>query len=215
MCRQAAHHKRKKVAAETEAAAVFEKRRDEALAVIDQIDRFQSIAAVLHQQAETQGLGLRFMATKLGVLAVESTSAGLESIDAFSHILSLAVGRMVRTRSDDPELVALLSLPSFGGSYIAQEAERECRKVLARGPTDVILFVAMAETPISPAESPWRSSDEADEDVEVRGRDYMEHKAHDDYRDENEFDPRDEPSSSDPELPEDHGLMDHCDPFWR
>jgi hypothetical protein len=127
LCRQAAYHKCKTVASAAEAATVFQERKHEALAIIDQFERYQSIAGALHQQAREGGYKVRFMATKIGILAVK----GGDGLDIISHRQYRDLPRWfreIKTRSDSKEVSALLSLPSpFGAPYIAREAECEFR----------------------------------------------------------------------------------------
>jgi hypothetical protein len=145
MCKQAAYRMREKekTAAElrAEAEALFEKKeakRQDGLAVIAQFERSQGLAGLLHHQAIAVGAKVKFMATRIGVLVVEEKPGALCDVDGFLRLLGL---RQVKTRSDDRELRALLSIPSFGGPFIARDAEKECRAVLKQGPTDVLLFV--------------------------------------------------------------------------
>lgn len=79
------------------------------------------------------------MATKMGLLVVEGRPDDLDCVRG---------GRIppwyreIKTTSDDPELKALLSpSPDRVGSFIAKEAERECRKIHACGPVNVSLWV--------------------------------------------------------------------------
>jgi len=78
------------------------------------------------------------MATRIGILAVEHRPDALLELGGFAHLL---FHRRLRVQSDNHELQALLSLPSYGGPCHAQEAERECRAVLDRGPAEVSLFL--------------------------------------------------------------------------
>lgn len=135
LCKQAAYAMRNKKREEVVTFELKVKRREDALVAIDNLDRFRSAAAVCHQQAENKGIGLRFMATTIGVLAVETVPGALEV--ASNPLL----GHEVKTRSDSPEITALLSQHVLGGSYISQVAERECRKALQGGPADVVLYI--------------------------------------------------------------------------
>jgi hypothetical protein len=96
LCRQAAYHKRKTVASAAEAAAVFQKRKHEALAIIDQFEQYQSIAGTLHQQARDGGYKVRFMATKIGILAVK----GGDGLDIILSQLILRTGEALRFVQD-------------------------------------------------------------------------------------------------------------------
>lgn len=136
LCRQAHHRVRTKKQDEIATFAFRLKRREEALAVIDDLDRFRSAAALCHEQAENRGMGLRFMAIRgMGVLAVEVSPGAL------SAAKNPLCGREVQTRSDDPRIAALLSFDTFGGPYIYQVAERECRAALRSGAKDVKLYI--------------------------------------------------------------------------
>jgi hypothetical protein len=136
LCRQAHHRVRTKKLDEIATVAFRLKRREEALAIIDDLDRFRSAAALCHEQAENRGMGLRFMAIKgMGVLAVEVSPGALSGAE------NPLCGREVQTRSDDPRIAALLSLDTYGGPYIYQVAERECRAALRSGAKDVKLYI--------------------------------------------------------------------------
>src|SRR4051794_24434410 len=68
LCRQAYYRGGKKADAELTAAAVFQKRKAEAVEVINDFDRFQSVVAAI--QTSMDGAGFRdvkFMATQIGV----------------------------------------------------------------------------------------------------------------------------------------------------
>lgn len=176
LCRQAHHRVRTKKIDEIATVAFRLKRREEGLAVIDELDRFRSAAALCHEQAENRGMGLRFMAIKgMGVLAVEVSPGAL------SGAVNPLFGREVKTKSDDPQLTALLSLDTFGGPYIYQVAERECRAALRSGAKDVKLYIQdwdywLAEQkklsalylPPSPRESTWPTSDDVDYEEDYR-----------------------------------------------
>jgi hypothetical protein len=145
LCRDAASWLRKKDMAAAEVKAVAEamfeqkqQRRQQGLKAIDEFARLQSLAGLLHLQARSAGAGVKVMATKIGILAVEAQPDALLALGGFAHLL---FHRRLRVRSDDHELRALLSLPSCGGPCHAQEAERECRAALDRGPAEVSLFL--------------------------------------------------------------------------
>jgi hypothetical protein len=145
LCRDAAAWLRKKDMTAAEAKAVAEamfeqkqQRRQQGIRAIDEFARLQSLAGLLHLQARSAGAGVKVMATKIGILAVEAQPDALLALGGFTYLL---FHRRLRVRSDDRELQALLSLPSYGGPCHAQEAERECRAVLDRGPADVSLFL--------------------------------------------------------------------------
>jgi hypothetical protein len=145
LCRDAAAWLRKKdmTAAEAKAVAdaMFEQkqqRRQQGIRAIDEFARLQSLAGLLHLQARSAGAGVKVMATKIGILAIEAQPDALLALGGFTYLL---FHRRLRVRSDDRELRALLSLPSYSGPCHAQEAERECRAVLDREPTEVSLFL--------------------------------------------------------------------------
>ncbi|MET4526538.1 hypothetical protein [Bradyrhizobium sp. JR18.2] len=174
LCRQAHHRVRTKRQDEIATVAFKLKRREEALAVIDDLDRFRSAAALCHERAENRGMGLRFMATRIGVLAVETLPGAL------SGAKNPLCGREVQTRSDDPRITALLSLETFGGPYFYQVAERECRAALMSGTKDVKLYIQdwdywadeLRKQPVQylPAlESMWPTSDDYEYEEDYRG----------------------------------------------
>jgi hypothetical protein len=164
---------------------------------------------MLHHRAITVGAKVKFMATRIGVLVVEEKPEAL--LEVSGGIYHLLDHRQVKTRSDDRELQALLSVPSLGGSFIAREAEKECRAVLKRGPTDVLLFVD--DRSLSRAErwnvavarierkSPIVTQPPTEELGVARGID-LEHVDTGD-----EFDPRDEPAAAGAES---ESVMDRC-----
>jgi hypothetical protein len=142
LCRQASYHKRMVVKSAAEEAAVFQKRKAEALVIIDQFERYQSMAGILHAKCRDLGLNNRYMATKIGIMAVK----GGHGLDVIGHRLPSELPRWfreIKTRSDSPEVRALLSLPSqFGGSFNARDAEKEFRAVIGSSePIDVSMFV--------------------------------------------------------------------------
>jgi hypothetical protein len=219
MCKQAAYRMREKqkTAAQlrAEAEALFEKKeakRQDGLAVIAQFERSQSLAGMLHHQAIAAGARVKFMATQIGVLVVEEEPGALCDVGGVLRLLDL---RQVKTRSDDRELKALLSMPSFVGPFIAREAEKECRAVLERGPTDVLLFVD--ERSLGRAErwnvavarlerkSPIVTQPPTEELGVVRSLDLEHVDTGDGCGDE--FDPRDDPAAADAES---EAVMDRC-----
>jgi len=73
---------RKKVADAASAAAVAERRKADALRVIDQLDAHQFIAAALHAQAKAAGIPVKFMPASGGVIAVEGRAGAFDDADA-------------------------------------------------------------------------------------------------------------------------------------
>jgi hypothetical protein len=132
LCRQVAYYKRDCRKKDALAAEIVFKRRQNGLAAIADFGRYQSLAGMLHSRARDNNFNTGYMATRIGLLKVGSGSSG-----------EFIPGRWeeIKTRSDSREITALLSQETFVGSYIAREAERECRELLAQAPTDVSLFV--------------------------------------------------------------------------
>ena len=185
-CKQARHRMREGERRESAAMVFKQRRKQEALEVIDCLDGYRSVAAVCHQEAENSGLGLRFMATRIGVLAVETVPGALEAAK------NPLYGREVKTRSDDPQIATLLSLHTLGGSYISQVADRECRKALEKGPTDVVLYIhdfdywlaelrkkPIQHLPTSSWETVWPRSDDLDDGEYDAGPDDRDLRAND------------------------------------
>jgi hypothetical protein len=110
----------------------------EGLAAIDQFERFQGLAGLLHMEARASGANVRFMATRVGILAVEASPKALTP-----KLIEYLSGRFrrVEARSDSREILALTAEPGLAGPFIGREAEKECRAVLERGPIDVCLFI--------------------------------------------------------------------------
>jgi hypothetical protein len=122
---------------------------------------------MLHQKSKASGFNVKFMPTRIGILAVETCPGALKS--AYDCLVWLVLCREIKTRSDDRELKALLSIPSLSGPYIAREAEKECRAVIEHGPpTDVSLGFGWSPVDLSrvqrvqhlppPSLPAWRSA---------------------------------------------------------
>ena len=140
LCRQAAYFRRDRKRKEVQAVEIKKQRQEKALAVINQFDRYQSLAGMMHIEARARQFNIRYMATRIGILVVEGGSG------AFGHFLRPRYRlpgwfQEIKSRSDSREITALLSQESLSGPYMAKEAEQEFRAVLAQGPTDVSLFV--------------------------------------------------------------------------
>jgi hypothetical protein len=142
MCKQARHRMNNKKKQEIVTFELKRKRQEEALAAIDQFESYQSLAGMVHETARCAGFNVRCMATKVGILIVEGGSG------SFGHFMRPRYRlppwyREIKTRSDSPEIKALLSQQNPGGPYIAIEAERDFRKVLDQegGPMNVSVFV--------------------------------------------------------------------------
>jgi hypothetical protein len=130
-CRQASYRRR----SEASEAAVVKQRQAEALSIIDQFDRYQSIATVLHSQARVGGRDVGFMATKSGLLAAGAPDTVSELIDAIAPYLR-------RETIPSEALLQMIWGQPPAGSFVAREAEKQCRSVLARNPSDVAFFSA-------------------------------------------------------------------------
>jgi hypothetical protein len=131
-CRTAAHRRREKVAD----AAVARQRQAEALAIIDQLDKYRSIATLLHAHAKASNRDVGFMATSGGVLAAGSldTASDLVSVTAPFLRCEAIPGEALREM--------IFGQPAAGASYAAREAEMQCRTLLARNPEAVAFFSA-------------------------------------------------------------------------
>jgi hypothetical protein len=205
---------------EAEEIALRQKLQDEALQAIDQFERFQSVAALRHMEVRNAGLNVRYMATRIGILVVEGGSGTLGHFIRPRYLLPGWVRIQITARSDSREIRALLSQELLGGTFNAREAEKEFRAVLDQGPMDVSVFVEdwdayAAKTHRAPVLT-WQTG-EPDDDHDAGLDDRTLHTSTDEaVTDDGEFDPRDEPAVTlDPDLPEDSGVMDHADPFWR
>jgi hypothetical protein len=150
LCRQAAYYKRgakKRNAAAALAHQELEAEwREDGLDAIAEFQRYQSLAAMLHQRARDEGHKISCMATKIGLLATAKTLDDLYGSPILSWI-PRHLYECQKTTSRERELQALLSISS-GGSYLAHEAERDCRKIIeSQSPVPVLVFVDRRDEP--------------------------------------------------------------------
>jgi hypothetical protein len=139
MCKQARHQMNNKKRQEIITFEIKQKRQEEALQAIGQFEQYQSTAGILHETAWKLGYDVKFLASRIGVLALEGPQSTPESI--FWLRDRMRWWRKVDTKSDDRELTALLSIHTLYGKYLAVEAERHFRRALARGPANVTVFL--------------------------------------------------------------------------
>jgi hypothetical protein len=148
LCKQAAYHKRKKVADTAAAAATSKKRQAEAIRTINQYDTHQTIMTMLRAAAKVGGIDVKFAPSSSGVLAVEGRPGAFDQAHAmlasFPYLSHKAVDPdlaredwlMAADRKDKAYTVASLENP--GTSLVAKEAQEEFANALSRGEASVI-----------------------------------------------------------------------------
>jgi hypothetical protein len=140
LCRQAAYHQREKVAK----AASVEQRKVGALQVIDRLNTHQTISNMLHAQAKANRIDVSFMPVSSGVIAVEGRPGAFDAARAilasFPYIdqkaevsKDQAQAILSSGMAAEAEAYAILSSEHPGKSFVAREAEAECREAVARG----------------------------------------------------------------------------------
>ena len=147
LCRQAAYYKRgvkKRDAAANVAYQELEAEwRESELEAVAEFERYQSLAAMLHQRARDKGYKISCMGTKIGILATAKTPDELYG----SPILSWVPQHLYKpqkTTSRERELRALLSVSASatGRPYIVREAEMDCWKIIeSSSPVPILIFV--------------------------------------------------------------------------
>jgi hypothetical protein len=141
LCKQAAHHGRKKASEAASAAALRIETKAEALRVIDQLTAHDSIATMLNGLAKSDGLDLKFVPSLRGVIAAEEQPGTFDQAHAmlasFPYLRKEVEQNWrdgwlsVAPRKDEAYAAAALENP--GTSFLAKEAQGDFAEAVSRG----------------------------------------------------------------------------------
>jgi hypothetical protein len=129
LCKQAAHHGRKKATKVASEEALAEERKAEGLRVIAQMDAIQFIATMLRAQAKLLGLDVKFAPAPTGVIAVEGRAGAFDEAD----VMMAGHPYLTHGAISKDDARAIISSLDSSGSVIAREAQAEVHEAVARG----------------------------------------------------------------------------------
>jgi hypothetical protein len=130
-CRQAAHRKKQ---VRLEADRAFKTQLQIAQNAHDAawlFEEYRDYAASMSESAERHRLGLRFMGTPHGIIAVGDTPAVMLAVARTDWYGGDTLRGMEMTECSTKEALDAIGQQSFGASFIRMQYERECRDWLA------------------------------------------------------------------------------------
>jgi hypothetical protein len=142
LCKQAAHHGRKKANEAASAAALRIETKAEALRVIDQLTAHDSIATMLNALAKSDGLDLKFIPSLRGVIAAEEQPGAFDQAQAVLASFPYLEGKVVNPNwREDRQVAAAKKEEAYttaaednpGTSFVAKEAQKQFEEVVSRG----------------------------------------------------------------------------------
>jgi hypothetical protein len=137
VCKEAARRMRTKEREKVVTFEIKQRRQEEGLVAIALLEQHQSAAVSLYETAKRHGHDIKFMGSRICVLALEGRQSTPESILWLRD--QMRPWRRVETKSE--EITDLLNVHTQYGKYPAIEAERDFRMALARGATNVTVFL--------------------------------------------------------------------------
>jgi hypothetical protein len=94
-------------------------------------EKYRDCAASMSERAERYHLGLRFMGTPPGIIAVGDTPAVMLAVARTDWSGGDTLRRMEMTECSSKDVLDAIGQQAFGTSFIRMQHERECRDWLA------------------------------------------------------------------------------------